>query len=318
MLTYNQEDYFEEAIDSVLNQSVLPFEIVISDDQSKDATWKIIQTYQKEYPDLIRAFRNSKNLGIYGNYERVLSLARGNIINFLSGDDFYKPDMFKNLNNAITENRINPDEDTFVIVMNPVLFYPNKREVILNNFSMRNKDPFKMSLRSSMGYRGVGISKNLLKKSTSTVELMNTLPEIKYSIDSLKGLEEASNCDKFIFIDQPSTVYRLDSGVTADSQSHIISPIGTQSLINYIKQKYIDRLDQSDLNFLDFKYAANNVRYKGSIKNYIYFIYQYFRNLNNFTENNSWQKNARYLIPKQIEGVVKKFYRLFISKKIRD
>ena len=44
IVTYNQEAYVEQAIDSVLQQSVKPYEIVISDDCSKDGIlYKIIK-----------------------------------------------------------------------------------------------------------------------------------------------------------------------------------------------------------------------------------------------------------------------------------
>ena len=72
IISYFQEDYIGTTIESVLNQTELPYEIIISDDCSKDDTWNIIQRYQKKHPDLIRAYRNDPNIGIFQNLEKVL------------------------------------------------------------------------------------------------------------------------------------------------------------------------------------------------------------------------------------------------------
>ena len=72
IVTYNQEAYVEQAIDSVLQQSVKPYEIVISDDCSKDGTWNIIQNYQAQYPEIIKAYRNEPNVGIFQKKLRVI------------------------------------------------------------------------------------------------------------------------------------------------------------------------------------------------------------------------------------------------------
>ena len=42
MATYNGERYIQEQIDSILNQTYLPTEIIICDDCSTDNTWNIL------------------------------------------------------------------------------------------------------------------------------------------------------------------------------------------------------------------------------------------------------------------------------------
>ena len=62
MATYNGERYIRLQLDSILNQSVRDFEVVVCDDCSTDATWDILQEYQSKFPS-IRCFKNEKNLG---------------------------------------------------------------------------------------------------------------------------------------------------------------------------------------------------------------------------------------------------------------
>ncbi len=93
--TYNQENFISESIESALNQTYRPIEIVIGDDCSQDNTWDIVRQYQKKYPDLIKAFRNAQNLGITGNCNAILSQCTGKYMVFMAGDDLIHPDKVK-------------------------------------------------------------------------------------------------------------------------------------------------------------------------------------------------------------------------------
>ena len=64
MITYNQENFIEETIESVLSQDYENLEIVISDDASTDKTPDILKGYQKKYPNKIKIYIQEKNVGI--------------------------------------------------------------------------------------------------------------------------------------------------------------------------------------------------------------------------------------------------------------
>jgi len=91
LITYNQEDFIESAIQSVLDQDYENLEIVIGDDCSTDNTWRVVQEYQKKFPEKIIAFRNQRTLGITGNSNEVLRRCRGKYIAYLGGDDLFLP-----------------------------------------------------------------------------------------------------------------------------------------------------------------------------------------------------------------------------------
>ena len=48
MTVYNGEKYINEQIDSFINQTLLPHEIIISDDCSTDKTLEILENYKNE------------------------------------------------------------------------------------------------------------------------------------------------------------------------------------------------------------------------------------------------------------------------------
>ncbi len=91
IISYNQKDYLVEAIESVLNQTLQPYEIIIADDCSSDGSQSLIKEYVKQYPNLIRAFYHKQNRGIPENRNSALERVEGHLITFLDGDDRFLP-----------------------------------------------------------------------------------------------------------------------------------------------------------------------------------------------------------------------------------
>lgn len=90
VLTYNQEQYIRQTLDSILMQQVdEPVEIIIGDDHSSDATSVICRTYQEKYPDTIRYFYNTPNLGLVANFVAMLKQCRGDYCALCDGDDYW-------------------------------------------------------------------------------------------------------------------------------------------------------------------------------------------------------------------------------------
>ncbi len=90
VLTYKQEAYLRQTLDSILQQQVdEPIEVVIGDDHSQDGTMAIGKAYQAQYPDRVRYFYNTPNLGLVQNFVAMLRLCRGEYIALLDGDDYW-------------------------------------------------------------------------------------------------------------------------------------------------------------------------------------------------------------------------------------
>jgi glycosyltransferase involved in cell wall biosynthesis len=85
--TYKYARYLPQAIESVLSQSFSDFELVISDDDSRDGSEDIIQRYAA-LDERIRFTLQSPNLGMVRNWNWCLEQARGTYIKYLFGDDF--------------------------------------------------------------------------------------------------------------------------------------------------------------------------------------------------------------------------------------
>ena len=104
LATYNGEKYLSEQLDSFLHQSLLPDEIVVCDDASSDGTLKILEAFKQKAPFSVKIFRNDTNLGYVRNFEKALTLCKGNVIFLSDQDDVWFHDKIEVLVNHLSEN----------------------------------------------------------------------------------------------------------------------------------------------------------------------------------------------------------------------
>lgn len=93
MAAYNGAEFIGEQLDSILNQSVLPDEIVISDDGSRDQTVEIATQYAAQYRDRITVtvLTDNPRHGIGGNFEWAISHVSGDYVFICAQDDVWMP-----------------------------------------------------------------------------------------------------------------------------------------------------------------------------------------------------------------------------------
>ncbi|MDO9102676.1 MAG: glycosyltransferase family 2 protein [Candidatus Nitrotoga sp.] len=101
--TYNGAMYLEECLDSVLNQTYKDIEILVVDDGSTDATFEILERYAAS-DERIRLVRNENNLGLVGNWNHCIELAKGEWIKFVFQDDWIEPECLEAMLDAGTLN----------------------------------------------------------------------------------------------------------------------------------------------------------------------------------------------------------------------
>ncbi len=92
-ITYNQEKYIRDAIESFLSQKTnFKYEIIIRDDASTDNTAKIVKEYEEKYPDIIHGIYEKVN-GFKRGVKRAINvtfeIAKGKYIAICEGDDYW-------------------------------------------------------------------------------------------------------------------------------------------------------------------------------------------------------------------------------------
>jgi glycosyltransferase involved in cell wall biosynthesis len=84
---YNGNPLLSEALSSILAQDV-DLEVVVSDDGSSDGS---VETVEAFCDKRVRVIRNLSNAGIFGNLNRAIRAARGDLIQVFSQDDVMLP-----------------------------------------------------------------------------------------------------------------------------------------------------------------------------------------------------------------------------------
>lgn len=98
---YNAENFIEETIKTVLNQTYQNFEILIVDDCSNDKSVNIVESLMKEYKN-IKLYKNTENLGVAISRNRAVKNSNGRFICYLDADDLWLPNKLeKQLNFAL-------------------------------------------------------------------------------------------------------------------------------------------------------------------------------------------------------------------------
>lgn len=91
MITYNQAHCIAQAIEGVVNQRGVAggIELIVSDDASTDDTVAVVERYCRKYPDIVKLYRNERNLGLQGNYLAAFKHCRGRYMAMCDADDYW-------------------------------------------------------------------------------------------------------------------------------------------------------------------------------------------------------------------------------------
>lgn len=104
--TYNGQKFIGEQIESILNQTLLPNEIVVGDDGSTDDTLDVVESYRQNIESKgIKFFVFQNNhLGAHGNFKTTLPKATGDLIAPCDQDDIWLPEKLEKCAAAMTDD----------------------------------------------------------------------------------------------------------------------------------------------------------------------------------------------------------------------
>ena len=308
--TYNQENLIDDTLKSLINQSVLPFKIVISDDCSSDNTFEIIKKYKKSYPSIFEIHKNTVNRGLLVNLNFLRKYkSEGDVFSYCAGDDLLDLNCVKNINDAFQENKIDTEKTPSIVITNSKIKNETAKLKLWDNYSERQIDPFKKVIRGSLNFRSVGFSRALFFKINSELDYKKEYPDLGLGYDFLVCLDEIILAKKIIYINKTGAIYRINSGITKNKDSDFWK--GLFNSVILVKEKYKKHLDKSDQNYLDFLLAAYKFKEVPSFKNWIICFKMYTINYHNFYSNNSVIKNIPKLLPNNIVVLIKLIMKRF-------
>lgn len=104
IISYNEAEYLEHAINSCINQNLSNYEIIIGDDGSDDGSIELIKQYAEKYQDIIKYYISDRtgivlkdviaSLRVSAVIENALKIASGQYCVILSGDDYFYESSF--------------------------------------------------------------------------------------------------------------------------------------------------------------------------------------------------------------------------------
>lgn len=101
MCTFNGERFLSEQLQSVLNQTRLPDQMVICDDASTDSTQTLLTAFADNAPFPVVLRFNPCTLGVTRNFEQALAACHGDFIALSDQDDRWSPSKLQRLESLL-------------------------------------------------------------------------------------------------------------------------------------------------------------------------------------------------------------------------
>ncbi len=107
VVTYNQEKYIHQCLQSLIDQVTnFDFEVIVADDCSTDGTRAIVKDFAEKYIGKIKPIFHNKNIGAYKNFVYVHEQANGAYVSHMDGDDYALPGKLQAQANILDNDQV--------------------------------------------------------------------------------------------------------------------------------------------------------------------------------------------------------------------
>lgn len=135
VITYNQERFIEDCLESIKSQDYPNLEVVLYDDASTDATFDMLSKWAKNNTNVKnRVLKNNRNRGISFTHNAALRACSGEIIKYIGGDDILYPDAIKKAVDFFSQNK------SAACVMSSISYFSTIDD-IRDNMTVERIDP---------------------------------------------------------------------------------------------------------------------------------------------------------------------------------
>ncbi len=153
---YNEKFYFEECIQSVLDQSYKNIEIIIINDGSKSKYLQILENVKNKNLDKIRLY-HKENGGVSSARNLGIQKAKGKYISFIDSDDIWLPNKI--------EHQINIIKTKNLKFIHGAYFILDKNQKLIGKFIPRDINLTNLLKSCDVGLSTVTISANIAKEN---------------------------------------------------------------------------------------------------------------------------------------------------------
>ncbi|MGH8497201.1 MAG: glycosyltransferase family 2 protein [Methylococcales bacterium] len=239
--SYNQRAYLSEALESVMGQTLRPYEIIIADDASSDGSQVMIRAYSEKYPDWVKYGFQPSNSGIPKNRNAALRRVRGNYVGILDGDDLFVTDKLEKQFEALCR------------VPNAEVVYSNFHRVQQDGKTLLNKryaspQP-EGNILAEVARFNTGILRTLVADYRA-VQAAGFMEERYPKFDGLWLAIKLAACCRFAYVHEPLVLKREHS--TSDSRANSAQDLlHDLSGIHEAMKPYCSALDATVIKDLD-------------------------------------------------------------------
>jgi glycosyltransferase involved in cell wall biosynthesis len=272
IITYNQEKVISRTLDSLLEQKEWIYEIVVCDDCSTDANWNVITEYASSYSQLIKTYRNERNLGHIDNWINSWNHVSGNLVYLMAGDDTVEHGLFKKSHELVEFHNIKCDSEKVSLYFDFKIKYPNGKEAFYSNkLVSKGFVPISLKLRGLIWNRTVLYTKGILSCFTPVNKNLGI-----YS-DVLLEFQIPEFSQKIIYEPFIGNVYNYGIGIASKTKTeeHWGSII---LILNELERKY--NFSKNDQNWIMFKKSYLNFHLKPSFYNLCHTWFNYIKSRN--------------------------------------
>ena len=94
---YNAQEYLQQCLGNVVNQTLQDIEVILVNDASTDQSLSIMKECQRQYPDKVKIIDSKVNAGAGGARNLAIRQAEGEYIGFVDSDDLIEVTMYEKL-----------------------------------------------------------------------------------------------------------------------------------------------------------------------------------------------------------------------------
>lgn len=241
--TYNRAKMAGKAIDSALAQTYQNIEVVVVDNASTDDIESLIATY---HDPRLKFNKNAKNLGLFGNFNRCIELARGKYVHILHSDDFIDQNFTKTCISFLEEHK-----DVAMTFSSTVIVDEMGNTLQLDQSRKSMIYPAPEGFRKILSTRGVVSCPTVVMRKNIYDEIGAFAGEFPYAADYYQWLKTALRHD-IAYIAEATLYYR--QGVHSESYQCLFkTPSGYLDAI----QIFIRVIADLDENVKDFQQDLN-------------------------------------------------------------
>ncbi|MDA3840724.1 MAG: glycosyltransferase family 2 protein [Patescibacteria group bacterium] len=233
LANYNNAAFISEAIESVLEQTFVHWELVIIDDCSFDDSFSVIEKYLND--DRITFFKNTSNVGYAASLKRGVELSSGDVVVILDSDDALINSSLEELDKAYKKNKnigfvystcYNCDEHLNIVEINPWIGEikdgsTNLHEIKVGHIKSFKKDAY---------YKTAGFD---IKQKKSVDR------DIIYKLEEVTG---------FYFINKPLYKYRIHTGGISQKKNAVEAKLyNLRNKLNSFKRRKKNNLSKKEI-----------------------------------------------------------------------